>query len=342
MLNAVYRLVEPRRFETEFNDIDLTGDEVLVRPLYLSICNADQRYYQGLRAPEVLKKKLPMALIHEAIGEVVRDNKGEFTPGQVVVMIPNTPYEEDPIIAENYLRTSKFRASGFDGFMQDIVAMGRDRIVLLPEGINKEVAAFTEFASVSYHAISRFIRFSHERRDHIGVWGDGNLAFITALFLKHRLPESKVSVFGINSDKMSNFTFADATYHVDEIPEDLRVDHAFECIGNAASGTAVNQIIDQCINPEGTISILGVSENPVPINTRMVLEKGIRIFGSSRSGRKDFEETVDFYNRNPEIVNYLEYLVGQVIEINEIKDFTTAFEADIHKSGGKTVMVWNK
>ena len=56
-----------------------------------------------------------MALIHEAIGEIVWDPKGEFEAGERVVMIPNTPMEEDSVIAENYLRTSKFRASGFDG-----------------------------------------------------------------------------------------------------------------------------------------------------------------------------------------------------------------------------------
>ena len=50
MLNAVYRLVAPRRFEVEFTDIDLTAGNVIVRPTYLSICNADQRYYQGKRA----------------------------------------------------------------------------------------------------------------------------------------------------------------------------------------------------------------------------------------------------------------------------------------------------
>ena len=69
MLNTIYRLVAPGRFETEFTDIDLTGDNVIVRPTHLSICNADQRYYQGMRSPEVLRKKLPMALIHEGIGD---------------------------------------------------------------------------------------------------------------------------------------------------------------------------------------------------------------------------------------------------------------------------------
>lgn len=46
MLNAVYRLVAPRRFEVEFGEVPLFGQEVIVRPTHLSICHADQRYYQ--------------------------------------------------------------------------------------------------------------------------------------------------------------------------------------------------------------------------------------------------------------------------------------------------------
>ena len=45
MLNTVYRLVAPRRFEVAFNDIDLNSDKVVVRPTHLPICHADQRYY---------------------------------------------------------------------------------------------------------------------------------------------------------------------------------------------------------------------------------------------------------------------------------------------------------
>lgn len=54
-------------------------------------------------------------------GEVVRDPSGNFKTGELVVMVPNTPVEEDDIIAENYLRSSKFRASGFDGFMRNML-----------------------------------------------------------------------------------------------------------------------------------------------------------------------------------------------------------------------------
>ena len=341
MLNTVYRLVAPRRFEVAFNDIDLNGEQVVVRPTHLSICHADQRYYQGTRSKEILAQKLPMALIHEAIGQVEYDPEGEFEAGTYVVMVPNTPYETDPYIGENYLRSSKFRGSGFDGFMQDYVAMRRDRLVVLPEGINLNVAAFTEIVSVSYHAISRFIKFSHERRERIGIWGDGNLAFITSLLLKKMLPDAEVLIFGVDSRKMQDFVFADGTYDIAQIPDGLTFDHAFECVGNAASGNAINQIIDY-IKPEGTISILGVSENPVPINTRMVLEKGLRIFGSSRSSSEDFKGTIELYRKNRDIQEYFERLICDVIPVRTIADMNSAFDSDIRKPGGKTIMIWEK
>lgn len=340
MLNTIYRLIEPRKIEVEFNAIEMDDDKVIVRPTHLSICNADQRYYQGTRSPEVLAKKLPMALIHEGIGIVVHDNRGEWKPGDAVVMIPNTPLETDPYIAENYLRSSKFRASGFDGFMQDSVAMGRDRLVRLPDAIDKTVAAFTEIISVSNHAVGRFGRFSHGRKEHIAVWGDGNLAYITALFLRYHYPDAIISIMGINRDKMTGFTFADETIDVRSIPEDIVIDHAFECVGGIGSQQAISQIIDY-IRPEGTIAILGVSENPVPINTRMILEKGLRVFGSSRSGRSDFINTVAMLEKHPEMVEYLKQIVGDVIDVQTIEDMHLAFEKDIAKSGGKTIMLWN-
>ncbi len=341
MLNVVYRLVAPRKIETVFSDINLFGNNVIVRPTHLSICNADQRYYQGTRDPEILAKKLPMALIHEGIGEVVYDPTNSFKLGDRVVMIPNTPVESDEFIAENYLRSSKFRASGFDGFLQENVAISPDRLVLLPANINPYVAAFTEIISVSVHAISRFERFSHGRKEAIGIWGDGNLGYITSLFLRKVFPDSKIYVFGIDLEKLNYFSFADKCFLTTSIPKELQLDHAFECVGGNGSQIAINQIIDY-IKPEGTISILGVSEYPVPINTRMILEKGLRIFGSSRSGREDFVKTVELYKEHPELIEFLENLVGYKKVVRNVSDIIDAFDADIKNAFGKTVMKWDK
>lgn len=341
MLSAVYQLKRPRQFEMCFRDITLDDQHVIVRPTYLSICNADQRYYQGTRGEEILKKKLPMALIHEGIGRVIYDPTNTFTIGQEVVMIPNVPCEQDEIIAENYLRSSQFRASGMDGFLQEYIETVPDRLVLLPQNVNRLVAAFTEIVSVSYHAIMRFDKISHSRRNVIAIWGDGNLGYITSLLLKRIYPESKVVVMGVNENKLMDFTFVDETYRIDQIPDGFSMDHAFECVGGGGAPKAINQIIDY-IQPEGTISILGVSEDLAPINTRMILEKGLRMFGSSRSGREDFVGLMKLYEQYPDIAMYLENIVGSQIKIRGIKEIVEAFETDIHKLIGKTIMIWDE
>ncbi len=341
MINPIYRLVSARRFEITYVDCHLPTEQVIVRPTYLSICAADQRYYTGTRGKEAMSKKLPMALIHEGIGEIVYDPLGEYQAGTRVVMIPNTPVEEDDVIAENYLRSSKFRSSGYDGFMQEYVFLGRDRFVLLPESITNEVGAFIELNTIAMHAISRFERKSHSRRFTFGVWGDGNLGYITSLYLKRMYKDSKVYVFGKTPFKLENFSFVDDTFFINDIPSDLTIDHAFECVGGIGSQYAINQIIDY-IRPEGSISLLGVSEYPVEINTRMVLEKGLTLIGSSRSGYIDFKKTVQFLSEHPDIVEYLGRLVGSVHEIKTIEDIVNAFESDLALAWGKTILKWNK
>ena len=339
MLNRVYRLVAPRVIEPVEVPVDLADDCVVVRPTHLSICNADMRYYLGRRSPEALAKKLPMALIHEGVGRVVYDAAGRLAAGTHVVMLPNQPVETDEVIGENYLRTSKFCGSGFDGFMQELCVLPSARVLELPDAIDLNVAAFSELVSVAMHTVSRFDRIAHSRRDVVGIWGDGNVGFITALVVRMRFPQTRIVVFGRNPYKLADFTFAQ-TYLTNDVAQAPLVDHAFECCGGDGSASAIDQIIDQ-INPEGTIALMGVTENPVPVNTRMVLEKGLRMYGSSRSSRGDFEDTLALYRACPEVVDYLGALVGTVVDVHTIKDIARAFETDARKPMGKTIMEWH-
>lgn len=339
MINQIYRLVSARQFELSYKDRSLQGEEVVVRPTHLSICAADQRYYTGRRGEEAMRKKLPMALIHEGIGEVAYDPKNEIPVGTRVVMVPNTPTEEDPYVAENYLRSSKFRSSGYDGFMQDYVFLKRDRLVILPEEVSSNVAAFTELVTITTHALSRFEDKAIKRRGRFGVWGDGNLGYITCLLLKYMYPDCHVTIFGKTQYKLDHFTFVDEAIFINEIPEGYEIDHGIECAGGKGSQYAIDQIID-VIKPEGAICLLGVSEFPVEINTRMVLEKGLTLIGSSRSGAVDFQRTIDLYRDNPEIPNYLSTLVGNVTRVESVQDITRAFEEDLSRSWGKSIMEW--
>lgn len=338
MINIVYRLKSPKFFEEAIDEIELDG--VIVRPSYLSICQADQRYYQGSRPAEVLEKKLPMALIHEGIGEVIFDNTKEFQPGDKVVMIPNTP-EGDDVCRANYSYKSKFRGSGFDGFTSDLIKMDSDRLVKIPDDFNPYVSAFIELISVAYQGITKFDDIAITPKDRLGVWGDGNLGFITALLLKEKYPESQIIVFGKHLENLNLFSFADGIYQIHNVSEDFVIDHAFECVGSSASQSAIEQIID-LINPQGTINLFGVSEYPVPINTRMVLEKGLTIQGNSRSEREDFIGVVETLRQNPQLFEHLEKLITNICEINSLNDLKDAFDKDYISHFGKTILKWNK
>ncbi|MGO0146522.1 alcohol dehydrogenase catalytic domain-containing protein [Mammaliicoccus sciuri] len=340
MINQVYQLVAPRQFEITYNNESITDNKVVVRPLYLSICAADQRYYTGNRNEDVLEKKLPMSLIHEAVGEVVYDFKGRYKKGTKVILVPNSPVEKDEIVGENYLASSKFRSSGYDGFMQDYVFMEYDRIVEIPEEIDLSIISYSELVTVSWHAIQRFEKKSISSRSSFGIWGDGNLGYITAILLRKLYPNALIYVFGKTDFKLSHFSFVDDIFYINHLPKDLKIDHAFECVGGKGSQSAINQIID-LISPEGSISLLGVSEYPIEVNTRLVLEKGITIIGSSRSSAKDFQEVALFYDQNPDVIEKLALLKSKEFEVKNINDAIDAFEYDLSKSWGKTIIKWD-
>lgn len=340
MINSVYRLIAPGMIEVACTQPDIKNS-VILRPEYLSICKADQRYYLGNRSGDVLKAKLPMALIHECVARVVFDPTGNFKAGELVVPVPNIPTENDDIVAENYRSSSYFCSSGHDGFLRDYIDMPADRLVRVPEGVDLRIASFTELISVAVHAVSRFEKFAHSRKDVIGVWGDGNVGFITALVIKALYPDSKLLVFGTVYDKLAYFSFADGVYNVDRIPEGVRVDHAFECVGGEGSRFALAQIVEM-INPEGSIGLMGVSERYVDINTRDVLEKGLSLFGSSRSGIEDFQRTMDLLASHPDLTAHLENIIGSVVNIRTVSDIHKAFAQDISRHFGKTVLKWDK
>jgi len=337
MISHTYRLYSPKQIRMDQIDEQLGEDSIIVRPTYLSICASDQRYYNGKRDTKAMKEKLPMALIHEAVGEVVFDPKNIIEKGTKVVMIPNTPIEENKVIKENYLRSSKFKSSGYDGFTRNIVLIDRNRVIEY-DGFSDRVAAFLELLSVSINAIEHFELYSHSNREVFGVWGDGNVGFITSLILKYKFPNKKIIVFGKNPHKLEYFQFVDEIYEIDQIPNDFYVDHAFECVGSYNAEDAINQIIDH-INPEGSILLMGVSERNVAINTRMILEKGLKIIGNSRSGYNDFFESIKFVKENKDVEKYLNTIISDEIVVRELKDIHTAFERDL-TNDFKTVMKW--
>ena len=342
MQNSVYRLIKPGVFEVQDAGVDIPDGCAVIRPTFLSICAADQRYWSGRRDPEALKKKLPMALIHEAVGIVEEDPTGQFEPGARVVMVPNLPVEGDTDTAskENYSRASKFASSSSDGFMRDYVVMPSERLVQF-DGVDPLVAVMAELTSVCVNAYEAFTQVRHvDRCGTIGIWGDGAVGYLMAAVLREEIPEVRLVVFGTHDSKIAKFDFVDAAHNIrKEFKQGFpAVDHAFECVGGTGGCTsAIDQIID-CIRPQGVISLMGVSEQPVPINTRMVLEKGLTLQGNSRSSKGDFQRAVELFGRE-DFARRVRNVVQHVTKVETIDDAQGAFKFD-EKNPFKTVMEW--
>lgn len=335
MINYVYQLTSPRVISIKYENLNL-DDKVVIKPLYMAICHADQRYYTGTRDKKVLSQKLPMALIHECCGEVVIDKSGKVKKGQKVVLIPNIPGKYNDEIYENYGEGAKFLSSGYDGFMREYINLSADRVVPF-ENIPLEIAAITEFISVSVHAVERFKKISHSKKDTIGIWGDGSLAFVTANVLKKEFSNSQIIVFGKNRDKLSLFSFVDKTILIDNIPKDLKIDHAFECVGGEGSFYAIDDII-RCIKPQGTVMLMGVSENKVGINTRDILEKGLTFVGSSRSSYQDFVRAVEIL-QDEKVQKRLKLIIENYGVVKKVEDIHKVFNFDLN-TPFKTVFRW--
>lgn len=336
MLRQVIRLTQPGVFRTHFTHEPLQRDAVVVRPKFLSICAADQRYFQGIRPSETLRAKLPMALLHEATAEVLYDPLGEFSVAEQVALIPCAETGADGCPA-NYRNNGLFHSSNCDGFTQEFLALPHHQLVRLPDR-GEKLWVFLELCSVCIHAVHRW-RGAHPEAGsaRVGIWGDGVMGYILALTLRHLLPESHITMIGRHPDRFSLFSFADAAIDVSSTQK-RNVSHAFECVGGEGASSAIADIIAN-IRPAGVVVLLGVSESNPGINTRMILEKGLTLLGSSRSARQDFLLALEMLGK-PEIKRALGRIVSHEVVVTDAASLRKGFQDD-KKEAFKTILEWN-
>ena len=337
-----YKITEPGCFEIFVEDIN--EDDVLVRPEYLAICKADIRYYKGNRSRTVLKRKFPMSLVHEGTGIVARDKSGKFRPGQRVVMVPcenavcdgtkcASCVREYDYLMDNYCPKSSFRSSNADGFSKEMINIRSDYLIPIPDSIGEE-AVFAELISVGCCALRR-AGISDGKVKEISVWGDGIMGYIIAL-VAHYGTGARVNVTGINKEKLRMFDFA-STYLASDISSLPKTSVCIEAVGGNGAASAINQAIDSSL-AGGTIILCGVSGENAPINTRLVLEKGLSLLGSTRSNVGDFEKALKLLE-NEEFRKRILRLAEGVDVVDDIRKYYEAFEnASRSDSLGKRII----
>lgn len=337
MINKIIKLVKPGLFLPSFEVIVHKKNKILVKPILLSICAADQRYFNGNRPQSVLNKKLPMALFHEGIGEVIYDPSNEIKKGTKCVLFPGGV--EGLKSGANYKQGALFRSSNSDGFCQECIYLDKQELLVIPNQEQYTNFIFTELMSVSIQAINRVSKYKKDIDSAtIGIWGDGSMAFLLGIAVKTIYSKSTLYVYGKHESKLMLFSFADKCIHISNNDFHEPLDIVFECVGGEGAQSAINQIIEK-ISPLGVICLMGVSENLVSINTRKILEKGLMLIGSSRSVKDDFIKALDLIDDN-NINNSINKIISKEITIRSSNDLIDAFYEDL-KVPFKTIIKLN-
>lgn len=342
MLSKGFKVVSPKTFELDIENIELNNKEVLVRIDYGAICKADIRYYLGERDKKILGLKYPMRLIHEAVGTVLKDESGTFNNGQSVVLVPNIcscrecKFDKKEEIGENYCPKAKFASSNIDGFSSEIISYSSSNLVEFNDNlIKKEIAVFSELISVAIAATRRIKNLDNKK---IAIWGDGILGYILCNVIKFSSCNSEISVVGKKVEKINKFMFADNKYLVgDKNLLNKNFDILFECVGGSAAEFAINEMIE-CSSFNGNIILTGVSENGIKINTRRILEKGIVLTGSTRSNVNDFRKAIDLLNIEC-FKDSIEKLIISINDVSSIVDYYNIFDIESkNKELGKNLI----
>ena len=352
MRSKIIRLVKPYKFEEQIRVYKKKKGWSYVKPTLGSICAADMRYYTGKRRPEALKQKLPMALLHEGIGRIVESET--LKKDTRVVIVPNIPgYIHSPEkfpspekccracrhgeIGENHCENIHFLSSGYDGLTQSIIQHPDPCLIQIPDDVPDEIAVLSELSTVAYTGAKKLKLL--DKNEKIAVFGDGPVGYIVAVVLSFTktIKRHNLYVVGTDDEKLKKFGDFAHTINIRKraIPSNLRFGNLFECVGGIYSEEAINTIIEVA-EPGAWIYLLGVSELFVPVNTRDILEKGLRLIGISRSSRFEYPIILE-YMREPEMQRLLKrVIINRFFRIRSAKELTEAFDfAAAHRVWGK-------
>jgi ribitol-5-phosphate 2-dehydrogenase len=318
---VAYRIIAPWEIEPEERHIkSIPEGMLLLRPLWIGICAADLRYVAGRRPTEVLRQKLPLVPGHEGVAEVVGIGPGveDVSPGDRVAIVPNIPcYVQDPETypsldeacdacrpggaGTNYCTDVAFLGSTVDGVAQTHLLHPAWGVIKLPDDMPLDVAVLAEPVSVAIRAAKQ-VDIPAELCT--CVLGAGVVGFLMTLTLSKAfdVKKDRLMVTDVRAPRLDAVKSFAMTTLSSQANGHCNFESTYGLIFECAGGQAAHRTIPQAINmlaPGGVCMLLGVTEGLVPIPTRLILDKGLCMKGSTRSTKKDVEEAVELL-RDPD------------------------------------------
>ena len=284
----------PRAFRPGTAPIPTPGPgEALLRVKRVGICGTDLHIFQGH-----LEHRVPYRAVigHETFAEVAEAPAGSgFGAGDRVVV--------EPLAFCGQCRACRMGAFyicynlkvlGVDlpGGMQEYWAVPAARLLRVPASLTDDHAALIEPLAVAVHDVTRA---GVKPGDAVLVFGGGPIGTLIALVSRHR--GARVAVVEINPHRAEMLTGlgletvgpgADPVRFATEWTGGDGVDVAFEVTGHPA----VVRTITGTVRVWGTISVVAIHAEPMPVNLYHLFARELTVHGSRLYAREDWEEAI--------------------------------------------------
>jgi (R,R)-butanediol dehydrogenase / meso-butanediol dehydrogenase / diacetyl reductase len=269
------------------------ADDVLLRVRRVGICGTDLHIFQGH-----LDHRVPRGGVigHEVLAEVAEaPSASGFAPGDRVVV--------EPVKFCGHCRACRIGAPylcydlkvfGVDlpGGMQEYWALPASRLLKVPPSLPDDQAAMIEPLAVATHDVQRA---GVKTGDAVVVFGGGPIGTLIAEVAVHR--GARVVVSEINPYRLELLRSlgldtigagVDVVKFVNEWTGGEGADVAFEVTGNPAAVRLMTDVV----RVWGTVSLVAIHAEPMPVNLYAMFAREIRMHGSRLYAREDWEEAI--------------------------------------------------
>src|SRR5262249_25848679 len=259
----------------------------------VGICGTDLHIFQGHLESRVKHKAI---IGHETFAEVAEaPSASEFRAGDRVVV--------EPLWFCGTCRACRMGAAyicynlkvlGVDlpGGMQEYWAVPTARLLAVPAALSDDHAALIEPLAVAVHDVSRA---GVKAGDAVFVFGGGPIGTLIALVSRDR--GARVAVAEINPHRVAMLRDLglsvvgpgeDPVRFAQDWTQGDGADVAFEVTGHPAAVRAVTDTV----RVWGTISIVAIHAEPMPVNLYQMFARELHMHGSRLYAREDWEEAI--------------------------------------------------
>ena len=293
-------------------------DEALISVSLSGVCGSDHSIFNG-------KYDNPYPIIpgHEAVGTIEEAGTlvSNFQIGDKVIIHPNYSCGECDMCRsglKNICRNKVRVGIDINGVFADYIAVPEKALYRVPETLTEEVAVFAEPLAVCAHGVQMT---PLTPKDRVLVFGAGVIGQLTLQLARQHTEE--VYACDLIDFRLDLARQLGAKEGISSQKRLAALENSFDVVYETSGANIGLEQAVKLAAPNATIVLLGVSAQPSPVATNLIVRKELKIKGSMIYG-DEIPTCIDLLNRN--VIN-TEPLLSSVIELDQLQDVLDNFSA---------------